>query len=72
MLHFSLFSSLVGGLFTALLGFFIPAVMYIKLFYEDMSLFSWIWNVFVVVFALFCMVAGTYWSLLTLSQEKII
>jgi len=67
--NFSLFSSLVGALFTSVIGFFIPVIMYIKIFYYEMKLVDWIWNVFVLMFGLFIMLSGTYLSVSMLIEH---
>lgn len=63
--------SLVGSVCFSMLGIFIPAIVDIVLCWEgDLGRFKWklYKNIFLAVFAVFALVAGTYQSILSFSE----
>jgi len=58
--NFGLFSAFVGSLMISAIGFLIPPLMFIKLFYYKMTLRAWIWNILIILLGVVAMLGGTY------------
>jgi len=68
--NFGLFSSLVGSIFITVVGFFVPVMMYVQVFKEEMSLLLWLACSLTFMFGVAAMVSGTYVSILSIVQKK--